>query len=108
MILTHYGWRNEFFSIFPNAVGVRPIDAPDIRLIPWLNIIILVIFAALALGFYRMTQWFRRTKIDPLLEDAGERLEAVDQRTDAARDQIHGIWSRFRAWLDTWKAKPPR
>lgn len=106
VVVTHYGWRNEFLSIFPNAVGVRPIDDPEQRLIPWFNILILIIFAGLCLGFYRLTQWFRRSKIDPLLEDAGETWDAVDARADAARDQATGVWGRFKAWLDTWRGKP--
>ncbi len=27
-IMTHYGWRNEFLSIFPNAIGIRAVDDP--------------------------------------------------------------------------------
>ncbi len=99
VLITHYGWRNEFLSIFPNAVGVKAIDDPNIRLIPWFNIIILVIFAGLALGFYRMTQWFRREKIDPIVEGAGETWDNVDAYADEKR-------SGFRAWLDTWRSKP--
>ena len=25
--ITHYGWRNEFLSIFPNAVSIRPVGS---------------------------------------------------------------------------------
>ncbi len=47
VVVRHYGWRNEFLSIFPNAVGVRAVDSSDIRIIPWLNIIILTSLVAL-------------------------------------------------------------
>ncbi|RLJ60692.1 uncharacterized protein DUF1523 [Litoreibacter meonggei] len=100
-VLTHYGWRNEFYSIFPNAVGIRPTDNPDATLIPWLNIIILVILAGICLGLFRMSQWFKRSKIDPITDSVSETWEAVD---DYADDQRSG----FRAWLDTWKGKPRR
>ncbi|WP_159808015.1 DUF1523 family protein [Litoreibacter roseus] len=106
VILTHYGWRNEFLSIFPNAVGVRATDDPNQRLIPWFNILVLTILAGLALGFFRMTQWFRREKIDPILEDVGETWDAVDARADDARDNARGVWGRFKAWLATWRGKP--
>lgn len=99
VVLTHYGWRNEFYSIFPNAVGIRATDDPDARLIPWLNIIILVIFAGLALGIFRLSQWFKRSKIDPITESVSETWDAVDDYTE---EQSSG----FRAWLDTWKGKP--
>jgi hypothetical protein len=99
VIVTHYGWRNEVFSIFPNAAGVRAIDDPEKLLIPYFNILILTIMAGLALGFYRLTQWFKRNSIDPIVEDVGETWDAVDDYTDEKR-------GRLRAWLDTWKNKP--
>jgi len=98
-VLTHYGWRNEFYSIFPNAVGIRPTDDPDARLIPWLNIILLVILAGLCLGLFRLSQWFKRSKIDPITSSVGETWDAVDDYADEKR-------SGFRAWLDTFKGKP--
>lgn len=99
VVITHYGWRNEFLSIFPNAVGVRPIDNPEKTLIPYFNILILIILAGLALGFYRLTQWFRRNTIDPIVEDMGETWDTAADYTD---DRKKG----FRAWLDTFKGKP--
>ena len=98
VIITHYGWRNEVFSIFPNAVAVQAVDDPNVRLIPWLNIFILVILGGLALGFYRLTQWFWRDKIDPIVEGAGETWDNVDAYADERR-------RGFRAWLDTWRGK---
>ena len=98
-VLTHYGWRNEFYSIFPNAVGIRPTEDPDATLIPWLNIIILVILAGICLGIFRMLQWFKRSKIDPITDSVGETWDAVDDYADERR-------TGFRAWLDSWKSKP--
>jgi hypothetical protein len=98
-VITHYGWRNEVFSIFPNAVGIRPIDNPDKRLIPWVNIFLLLVFAGLLLGLYRLTQWFKRRNIDPIIEDAGEAWNSVDGYADEKRKGV-------RAWLDTWRGKP--
>ena len=47
VVIRHYGWRNEFLTIFPNAVSIRPVDGPDVQIVPWLNIIILTALAAL-------------------------------------------------------------
>jgi hypothetical protein len=100
-VVTHYGWRNEWFSIFPNAVGIKPIDNPDRFLFPWFNALLLLILAGIGLGFYRLTQYFRRNTIDPIVEDVGE---GWDSATDYA-DERRG---RIGAWLDTWRSKPPR
>lgn len=44
----HYGWRNEFLSIYPNAVKIWSVTGPDVRIIPWVKIVILIMLAASA------------------------------------------------------------
>ncbi|MCP9480731.1 DUF1523 family protein [Shimia sp. CNT1-13L.2] len=99
--IKHYGWRNEFLSIYPNAVGVKAVAGPDVRIIPWLNIIILTLFAAVAWAVYVRWRRFREARIDPVLEDVNESLEA-------AGDNLAEKRGRLRRWLDTWKSKPRR
>lgn len=106
--IRHYGWRNEFLTIYPNAVGVKQVDGPDVRLFPWFNIVILTGLLAFALFLWRVWVQFRERTIDPLLEDAGETWDSVDARADAARDNAKGLWGRLAAWLATWKGKPRR
>jgi hypothetical protein len=101
VILTHYGWRNEFLSIFPNAVGVRATDTPDKLLIPWFNILLLAIIGGLMLGTYRLMQWFRREKIDPIVEGAQDTWDGVDAYADEKR-------AGFRGWLDSFKSNKKR
>ncbi|MFT6676997.1 MAG: hypothetical protein ACJAVM_003206, partial [Sulfitobacter sp.] len=73
--LKHYGWRNEFLSIFPNAISMRPVDGPDAaKPLPWLNILILVLFFALAYGIWVRWRRFRMARIDPTLEAIGDDL----------------------------------
>ena len=47
MRVLHYGWRNEFLSIYPNAISITPAGGPDVRIIPWFNIVVLTLMAAL-------------------------------------------------------------
>ena len=67
--ITHYGWRNEFLSIFPNAVGIKQVDGPDVRLIPWFNIIVLTLLAALVWGIWARWRRFKRNKIAPKVDE---------------------------------------
>jgi len=99
--VTHYGWRNEILSIFPNAVGIKPVAGPDVRIIPWVSITILVIFAFVLLMIWRMWRQFRERSIDPVLED-------VSEASDAARDRARGFWARVTGWLGSWRSKPRR
>jgi hypothetical protein len=48
VVVRHYGWRNEFFSIYPNAVSIWPVAGPDAQIIPWVKIVILLLLAASA------------------------------------------------------------
>jgi hypothetical protein len=57
--IRHYGWRNEFLSIFPNAISVKAVAGPDVRIIPWFNIIVLTTLAALAWGIWARWRKFR-------------------------------------------------
>jgi hypothetical protein len=93
--VTHYGWRSEFLSIYPNAVGVRPVEGPDVRIFPWVNIVILTLVGVALLFLWRVWVQFRERTIDPLLEDVGETWDEVDERADAARDRARGLWRRF-------------
>ena len=99
--VTHYGWRNEFFTIFPNAIAVRQVEGPDTRIIPWVSIAILVTLGLLALLFWRMLAQFRERTIEPV-------LDRVDARAEIARSRAQGVRGRIRAWLDTWRGKPRR
>ena len=45
-VIRHYGWRNQWLSIFPNATSIKPIDDPETTLIPWFNIVFLILLAA--------------------------------------------------------------
>jgi hypothetical protein len=66
--VSHYGWRIELLSIFPNATKVKPVDGPEVQLIPWFNILFLIVFAAVF--WAACVRWvrFRRARIDPTTE----------------------------------------
>jgi hypothetical protein len=73
--LKHYGWRNEFLSIFPNAVSLRPVSGPDAgKGLPILNIVLLTVFFALVYAIWVRWRRFRRARLDPQLEALGDGL----------------------------------
>ena len=96
--ITHYGWRNEFMSIFPNAVSVKRVEGPDATIIPWVSIIVLLLFAALAWGLWVRWKRFRAARIDPLVSDMGDSWDAAGHNLNERR-------GRFSRWLDSWKQK---
>ncbi|NSX53431.1 DUF1523 family protein [Parasulfitobacter algicola] len=97
--VTHYGWRNRFLSVFPNAISMKQVEGPDARVIPWVSIIILIILFAIFWAIRVRWRRFRRARIDPILQDAGETWDGVDQRYTETR-------GKFGRWLDSWRSKP--
>ena len=68
-VIRHYGWRNEFLSIYPNAVNIRAVDGPDVRIIPWFNIVLLTILFALFWAIRVRWKRFRAKQIAPVVDE---------------------------------------
>lgn len=64
--ITHYGWRSNLISIYPNAISIRPVDGPDVSLFPWLNIVILIGLGLLVFMIWRIWERFEDRVIDPI------------------------------------------
>ncbi|MEM8728277.1 MAG: DUF1523 family protein [Pseudomonadota bacterium] len=92
----YYGWRFEPLSIYPNAVSVKQVDSADHRSISYFNIIFLIGFAIVVYILHRRVRRFREARIDPVIDNVTERLEA-------ASDAVEDGEGRFRRWLKTWK-----
>jgi hypothetical protein len=86
--VTHYGWRSQVLSIFPNAVAIKPVSGPDATIIPWANIIILTFIGVVLITIYRMWQQFRERTIEPLVDDVEDVLELADEKRDNAVDKV--------------------
>jgi hypothetical protein len=90
--IKHYGWRNEFMTIFPNAISARAVSGPDAsKGIPWLNIIILTLFAAVTYGIWVRWRRFRMARIDPTME--------------AIEDDFADATGAVTGWLGSWRKK---
>lgn len=96
VLVRHYGWRFEPMSIYPNAVSVRQIDSPDAKPVNWFNIVFLLAFAGLVLFLHLRIRRFWNNRVDPVIEDISEGIEAAGEAVQDRR-------SRFRKWLDNWK-----
>lgn len=67
--IRHYGWRNEFLSIYPNAISVWRVDGPDVRYIPWFNIAVLVGLGALFWAIRVRWMRFKQNRINPKIDE---------------------------------------
>ncbi len=71
----HYGWRNEFISIFPNALSVRDVESPDTRIIPWMNIAVLVTLFALFWAVRVRWKRFQAKRIAPVVQSVEDKID---------------------------------
>ena len=86
--VTHYGWRFPFLSIYPNAVSVREVAGPDVRIIPYVSIIILLVLGFLVFMLRRMWLQYVERMVDPAIAEVEE-----------AGDRTRGFFSRLFARL---------
>lgn len=96
VVVKHYGWRNEFMSIYPNAISLRPVESPDVRIIPWLNIVIIALFLALFRAIWVRWNRFRKSRIDPVVEDIGDGFDAAGDGLSNAGSRLGGLFGRKR------------
>lgn len=85
--IKNYGWRLQFLSAYPNATSLKLIDNPDVRLIPWTAIVILVILFALFWAIYVRWRRFIDRRVEPMIENA-------DAAMDEQVDRVRGWFSR--------------
>jgi hypothetical protein len=100
-VMTHYGWRNEYFSAFPNAVAIRPIDNPNVTIIPWFNIFFFIALMAAILFIRAMWLQFRERSVDPL-------LDAAEHQFDEMQAEVSEQKGKISRWLGTWRTKDKR
>jgi hypothetical protein len=100
-VITHYGWRVRWASIYPNAIAIRQVDDPNVSVVPWFNIIFFGFLIVAIVMVRKMWAQFRERKVDPLMDQAGDRMDQVQAGVAERR-------TGARRWLNTWKSKDKR
>lgn len=93
----HYGWRNQYLSIFPNAVSITPVAGPEDKPLNWMSYVILTLLVAIFWAIYVRWRRFKQNRIDPVLED-------VEDNLYAAGDALSERRGRLRRWLGSWRS----
>lgn len=94
VVITHYGWRNRYISIYPNAISIRPVDSPDVRIIPWFNIFFFVFLLIAFLMVRAMWRQFVERTVDPALTSAGNRWDEVEAEYAEKKSRLRRFFSR--------------
>lgn len=103
--VTYYGWRFPFLSIYPNAVGLKEVAGPDVRIIPYVPIVVLLALLFIYVMLRRMwAQFFERT-VEPVMAEVEETWDGVESRADAVSGKAKGMFGRIGAWIGTWRKK---
>lgn len=99
VIVTRYGWRNEFFSIFPNVLRLRAAEAPDQSVFPWSALIILGALTALTAWLVLLWRRFRLRVVEPAMARLDDQVDRADASLDEARDGVKRGWRRLGGWF---------
>lgn len=94
-VVTKYGWRIPFLSIYPNAIRIKPVAGPDVSIFPWLNIVILLVLAAILFFFWRMWRQFRERTLDPLIAGVEESWDRTEARAQNRAADVRSWWRRL-------------
>lgn len=92
VVVRHYGWRIEIFSMFPNAVNVKPAPGPDHYPVPIFRIVFFFWLGVVILALWWAWRRFRERVWDPFMEKL-----ALDQRFDNASNSVTQLWRWARA-----------
>ncbi|MEM9599975.1 MAG: DUF1523 family protein [Pseudomonadota bacterium] len=95
----HYGWRIEIFSIYPNATSMKRVDGPDVRLIPWFNIVFIGLLLTLWFFLWRAVRRWKAKRIDPTLNAVGDTIgdaaRDVSDSVEAGSERVRGRWRKI-------------
>lgn len=68
VVVTHYGWRNNLFSSYPNALAVSRVEGPDVTLFPWPALISLLIIGLVFGGIWWLWERFEDRVLEPVTD----------------------------------------
>ena len=104
--VSHDGWRIKLFTIFPNVISITQVSGPDALLIPWFNILFILVLSALALFTIRIVARFKKQRVDPIVEGIDDFVDDVGdnvgQATSEAQKRATVATGGFRRWMKRW------
>lgn len=92
VVVRHYGWRIPMFSMFPNALSLRPAEGPEEELFPWFNVVLVALLVLAVLIVRRLIVMFFRAHVDPA-------VEAIEREYDEQVGAVRRGFRRSRRWV---------
>lgn len=97
--IRHYGWRIRMFSVFPNATSLKTVSGPDVRLIPWFNIVFIALLLFLWIFIWRKIRAWKAKRIDPTLDKVGDSIgdaaREVGETVGEGSEKARGFWKKL-------------
>jgi hypothetical protein len=78
--ITHYGWRSNLLSSYPNAISIRRVAGPEVTLFPWMTLVILAALALILYMAWRMWERFEDRVLVPARDGAAVRWAKLKDR----------------------------
>jgi len=85
--------------IYPNAVSMKAVAGPDVRIIPYFNIVLILLILALWVGVWIKIRSWKAKRIDPTLDKVGDSIgEAARDVGDTMGEsskKAKGFWKKL-------------
>lgn len=78
--ITHYGWRSNLLSSYPNAISISRVAGPEVTLFPWMTLVILAVLALILYMAWRMWERFEDRVLVPARDGAAVRWAKLKDR----------------------------
>ena len=95
----HYGWRIRMFSIFPNATSMKRVAGPDVRIIPFFNIVFIGLLLLIWFLLWRKIRTWKAKRIDPTLDKVGDSIgdaaREVSESVGEGSEKARGFWRKI-------------
>ena len=97
VVVRHYGWRIQMFSIFPNATSIKPVSGPNVKFFPLFNLVFIAILLSIwAFLWWKIRAW-KAKRLDPTFDKVGDTLG------EAARDVSEGVGEGSKKAQGLWR-----
>ena len=73
---------------------IWPVEGPEVRIIPWFNIVVLTLLTAIFWALRVRWVRFRSKRIDPVLEDVEEAFDAAGEQISGTRGRLGRFFKR--------------
>lgn len=96
VLVTHYGWRIQVLSMYPNAVRLREVEGPDALVVPWFNIIFLSLLAIVWAYVWLAWRRFKKKRLEPIADKIDDLVDDTQESVNQKAKGVRRLFARYK------------